>query len=360
MKAIGIALGEGRLVAALPGGRLLEAADIADLKVRTGLPRARLSVALLPPLVDVRRVSLPPLRDAERRRVLARDAARYFLGARGPQVIGTDGDLAAAAPAALVAELEAAVAAAGWSLGVVVPAHVAWVGAGTASNGWVIARLPDATELLRADRGRLVERRRLRPGDAVSQAVEVDPYPVAAAGAARARALELYSDDRHEARRRAAGRLARALAVGAAACLLLTAGLDYWGLGRELAAVRARRAAIAPQVAAAMRARDSLDAVAGVVETLGALESTSPRWSAFFADLADYLPRDAHLVALRTVGDSVAAVGIAREAAAVFEGLERMPHLTAVRSDGPIRQEVAPSGTVREHFGLSARWGATP
>ena len=367
MKTIGIALGPDRLVAVLPDGRHHETADVSDLgrailelKEQAGLAQARASVALLPPLVDVRRVSLPPrLRDAERRRVLARDAARYFLGARGPQVLATGGNLAAAAPAALVEALEAAVAAAGWTLGVVVPAHVAWA-AGTASDGWVIAPLPDATELLRGEGGRLVERRRLRSGDAVPEAAQVDPYPAAAAGVARARALQLCSDGRHEARRRATGRLARALVLGAAACLLLAAGLDYWGLGRELAAVRARRGALAPQVAAAMGVRDSLDAVAGVVETLGILESTSPRWSAFFTDLADYLPRDAHLVALRTVGDSVAAVGIAREAAAVFEGLERMPHLAAVRSDGPIRQEIAGSGTVREHFGLSARWVSTP
>jgi hypothetical protein len=95
-----------------------------------------------------------------------------------------------------------------------------------------------------------------------------------------------------------------------------------------------------------------------VVATLGALEATTLHWSTFLTDLADYLPRDAHIVALRAVGDSVAVVGIAREAAGVFEGLGRMPHLAAVRADGPIRQQVAPSGVVREHFGLSARWAS--
>ena len=363
MKAIGIALGADRLVAALPGGRRLETSEVGDLsralvdlKQTAHLARASVSVALLPPLVELRRVALPPLRANERRRVLARDVARYFIGVREPQVVGSEALLAAAAPARLIADVEAAVAAVGWTLAAIVPAHVAW--AASVRDGRVAAPLAHATEVLRVERGRIVERGRLRPGEVDPQAVAIDPYAVAAACAPRVHALELCSDERRKVRERRAGRIARSLAVGAAACLLLSVALDYWGLQRELAAVRARRAALAPEVAAAVRARDSISTVSGVVATLGSLEATSPRWSTFFTDLADYLPRDAHLVALRAVGDSVAAVGIAREAAAVFEGLARMPHVAGVRADGPIRQEVAASGVVREHFGLSARWAS--
>jgi hypothetical protein len=362
MKTIGIALGPDRLVALLPGGRRLETTEAADLaralaelKETTGLAQARVSVALLPPLVELRRVTLPPLRADERRRVLARDVARYFIGVREPQVVSSEAPLAAAAPARLIDDVEAAVAGVGWVLGGVVPAHVAW--AAKARDGRVAAPLPHATEVLRVEQGRVVERGRLRPGEADPNATEIDPYAVAAEYAPRVHALDLCSDERRKVRGRRAGRIARTLVTGAAACVLAAAGLDYWGLGRELATVRERRAALAPQVSAAMRTRDSLGTVAGVVATLGTLEATSPRWSTFLTDLADYLPRDAHLVAVRAVGDSVAAVGIAREAAGVFEGLARMPHLAGVRADGPIRQEVAPSGVVREHFGLSARWG---
>ena len=363
MKTIGIALGPDRLVALLPGGRRLETTEagdlaraLAELQQTTGLARARVSVALVPPLVELRRVTLPPLRADERRRVLARDVARYFIGVRDHQVVGSDGTFAAAAPARLIDAIEAAVAGVGWTLGAVVPAHAAW--AAQARDGRLAARLPHATEVVRVERGRIVERERRRPGETDPQAVEIDPYAVAAAHATAGHGLELCSEARHTARRRGTRRLATVLAVGTAGCLLIAVALDGWGLERELAVVRARRAAVASEVAAAMATRDSLDSVAGVVTTLRALDASIPRWSTFFTDLADYLPRDAHLVALRAVGDSVAAVGIAREAAGVFEGLARMPRLAGVRADGPIRQEVAPSGVVREHFGLSARWGS--
>jgi len=311
-------------------------------------------VALIPPLVDLRSVSLPPLREDERRRVLARDAARYFVGVRDPQVVGSHAPFAAAAPAPLVERIEAAVAAVGWTLAAVMPAQVAW--AASVRNGQLVAPLPQATELVRVERGRVVERRRLRAGESVPAATEIDPYVTAAEHAPRGHALDLCSDARRAARGRTARRLALSLSAAAVGCLLLAAGIDYWGLRRELAAVQARRATLAPDVARAMRARDSLGAITATVETLDALESATPRWSAFFADLADYLPRDAHVVAFRAVGDSVALVGIAREAAGVFQGLERMPRLGAVRADGMIRQDVGANGVVREHFGVSAQW----
>lgn len=361
MKAIGIALGPDRLVAVLPGGRRLETADLADLgqafadlRKTGGLTRARVSVALIPPLVDVRSVSLPPMREDERRRVLARDAARYFVGVRDPQVVGSQAPFAAAAPASLVERIEAAVAAVGWTLAAVMPAQVAW--AASVRDGQLVARLPHATELMRVDRGRVVERRRLRAGESVPAATEIDSYIAAAQHAPRCHALEVCSDARRTARGRSARRLALALSAAAVGCLLLAAGIDFWGLERELAAVQARRATLAPEVARAIRARDSVNALAATVTTLEALESATPRWSAFFADLADYLPRDAHVVAFRAMGDSVALVGIAREAAGVFQGLERMPRLAAVRADGTIRQDVGANGVVREHFGVSARW----
>jgi len=367
MKTIGIALGPDRMLALLPGGRRLETTEVGDfaralaeLKETALLAQARVYVALVPPLVELRRVALPPLRSDERRRVLTRDVARYFIGVRDPQVVGSDGTLAAAASARVIDAIEAAVAGVGWTLGAIVPAHTAWAWSSKVRDGRLAARLPHATEVVRVEGGRIVERERQRGGVTDPEAVDIDPYTAAAEHAAAGHALELCSDARHAARRRGTRRLATALAAAAAACLLIAVALDYWGLHRELAALRARRAAVASEVAAVMATRDSLDSVAGVVANLGVLDASTPRWSAFFTDLADYLPRDAHLVALRAVGDSVAAVGIAREAAGVFESLARMPHLAGVRADGPIRQEVAPTGVVREHFGLSARWGRAP
>src|SRR5262249_52954678 len=47
-----------------------------------------LGVTLLPPLVELVRVELPPLDDGATVQLLARNAGRYFVNARGTQTIG--------------------------------------------------------------------------------------------------------------------------------------------------------------------------------------------------------------------------------------------------------------------------------
>lgn len=131
-----------------------------------------LSIALLPPLAQVRPVALPPLPPAELRPLVARNAARYFLGARGAQVVGlapvprgahpappaapaaapnvspnaapnAASDVPADAPPNFVAAavdarrleaIEAAARRAGWRVRTVVPAEAAWGAAAVA--GW--------------------------------------------------------------------------------------------------------------------------------------------------------------------------------------------------------------------------------
>jgi len=357
---IGIALGPGRLVAALPRGRRLETTEVMDLsrafvelREATQLKRATVSIALVPPLVQVRHLSLPPLSPDERRRVIARDVGRYFVDVREPQVVGSDAFFAAAAPAALIDAIEAGVAAVGWTLASVVPAHAAWAALG---DGVSVVRLPDATEVLRIERGNVVERRRLPAGDPASADTVVDdPWTAAAEQVHRVSGPDLRSERGHALRRRRGRQVAAALAGLAVVGLILAAGIDYWSMGRELRAVRERRAAVAPQVAAAMRARDSLGVLTGRLTRLASLEATAPHWSAFLTDLADFLPREAHVVALRGRGDSVSVEGIAGRAGEVFQALQQMPHVAAVRAEAPIRQDVAPDGTVRELFALSVR-----
>jgi hypothetical protein len=363
MKQIGIALGADRLRAALPGGRSFETTDVADfaralidLKKDSNLAVAAVTVAVLPPLVEVRRIPLPTLRPDEHRRVIARDVARYFVGARDPQVIGSDPPFAAAISAHLITSIESAVKQVGWRLRAVVPAQVAW--AARARDGQIVARAHNFAELLELRGGKVVQRTRLRAGDTVTTATVIDPFVIAAEQAPllAENALQLLTDAHRAIRRQRARRLAGFLTAAAGLCLLISAALDWWGLSRELATLRERRVAIAGDVARAMQWRDSLARVEGVLASLRSLEEASPRWTLFFADLAAYLPREAHLVAFRTVGDSVAMVGVAPEAASVFQGLERMPRLSAVSADGAIRQVVTATGIVREHFGVSARW----
>jgi hypothetical protein len=360
--SIGIALGPDRLVAVLPRGRTLETTDVADLRQvfvdlqgRSGVIRATVDVALIPPLADVRLLTLPPLRDEDRRRVLERDARRYFVGLGEPVVVGSVAFghqvLAAAASAATVAEIESAVAAVGWSLGAVVPAHAAWVVG--EREGQVTVRLPHGTEVLRAAAGCIVERRRFRtrPGDAAGV---IDPLTLAARHASAVAGPELVSAERRAARSTKTRHVVRGLWAATAACVFLAAGLDYWGLARRLALVETRRTTLAPAVAHAMVARDSLGALADGLTTLQRLLVTSPHWSAFLADLADFLPRDAHLVELRAAGDSAVLEGVARQAAGVFGALQLMPRVAGVQAGAPIQRDVLSDGSVREHFAVNA------
>jgi len=353
-------------VAALPDGRRLEATEVADLRrafaelreaART--KRATVSVALVPPLVEVRHIALPPLREAERHRVLVRDASRYFVGLREPHVVASTPTpvLAAAAPTALIEEIESAVAAVGWLLAVIVPAQVAWAFAG---DGYLVARLAHTTEVLRIERRRLMERRRLRPADVLPaelpDSIEIeDPVWTAAVHAASAFEPDLCSETRQATRRRQVRRAGSLLASAALVCAIVAAAVDYWGLRRELAAIQERRAGLAPLVAAAMQRRDSLSLLTGNLTTLATLEGTAPRWSSLLVDLAEHLPRDAHVLALRGRGDSVLVEGVAGRAIGVFQNLQQIPHVTGVRAAAPIRQDVASNGTIREQFALSAR-----
>jgi hypothetical protein len=103
-----------------------------------------------------------------------------------------------------------------------------------------------------------------------------------------------------------------------------------------------------------MQTRDSLAAWAATWDA-GTLERTTVRWSSFLADLGDYLPRDAHVVALRGVRDSIVVEGVAGRAIGVFQALQYVPRVTGVRAETPIRQDIASDGTVREQFALSVR-----
>src|SRR6185437_2581944 len=108
-----------------------------------GVTTGRLEVALMPPLTEIRRLDLPPMGEGELRMLLSRNAARYFVGARAAQLIGTSmapqrsagpagGVMAAAAPQRLVLALHAAAREAGWTVDSVSPAEGAWSAAASA------------------------------------------------------------------------------------------------------------------------------------------------------------------------------------------------------------------------------------
>ena len=142
-----------------------------------------LNVALLPPLVEVAGLEMPPLDESELVQVLARNAGKYFVGARGSQTVGVlrdggrrgqpAGVLAAAAGTRLIAVIDAAAAESGWSVGLVTPAESAWVAGAVAiwpafarRSAHVLVHEVDRTVLLELHHGRLSGVRRFRAGAA--------------------------------------------------------------------------------------------------------------------------------------------------------------------------------------------------
>jgi Tfp pilus assembly protein PilN len=142
----------------------------------------RLSISLISPLAEIRVVELPPIRDDEAERVLARGAARYFVTARQPHLVGivrrgrmTRGAprrvVAAAAPTRLIALIHAAARNAGFAVDGIGPAEAAWCAAATSfwpaferGTAFVAVAHAERTELLQLERGRLAAVRRFRAG----------------------------------------------------------------------------------------------------------------------------------------------------------------------------------------------------
>ena len=396
---------------------------LRELAAARGAAGGELSVALLAPLAQLRRVELPPLRADEARRLLARNAARWFLGAREPQVTaveptrtrgGAPGPVvAAAASARLVEAVHQAAAEAGFAVRTIVPAEAAWRAAAIAlwpslarGDGEVLVHQASRTTLLRLAAGRLVGLRQLRAGAAdagevlaalaeraadgpagpsvslgafglpaarhalgealagrgVSPALPAtswreladSPARVAAAFAARGAGLELVPESLRVARRGRATRAAALLAGVALLLLVLAAGLELWGVRGELAAVRGRRAELRPRVAAAMASQTGVEERLGQATALAEAERGATRWTALLATLAEHLPEDAYVVALRGRADSVVVEGLATSAADALAAIERAPGIAGVRTAAPVRTDLE-TDEGGERFTFAAR-----
>jgi Tfp pilus assembly protein PilN len=385
-----------RAIAALPEKEarwpaLAEALRELRKAVRTN--GAELSVALLPPLAEVRLVTLPPLAADEARRAITRNAARYFLTAREPQVIGLvpaprraepkSRTVAAAAAAARVIEaVHTAAQEAGWELGTIVPAEAAWHAAALAiwpplrrgTHEVAIVR-HDRAEVLQLEDGVLTGLRRVpgsgqaaglsaRHDDGSSLAVPAkrtalaqSPELAAAAFASRGTVLELVSESAWQRRRAGQAKLAMAVAIAAVVLLAVAAGLELWGVRRELEHLQRERAALRPKVAALVATRDLAAATGQRLNELAQANRAAVPWSDFFVTLTKVLPRDAYLTAVRAAGDSVVLEGLAGGAAGVFSAIEAAQGLSGVHSAAPVRRDLRnPAGAnALERFSLAVR-----
>ncbi|HEY4137058.1 MAG TPA: hypothetical protein VGN65_01285, partial [Casimicrobiaceae bacterium] len=286
---------------------------LSDLARAIGVSEGTLAVSLMPPLTEVRQLELPPLAETDLQRVLARDAGRYFVNGRAPQIIGASipakrsrrgpiAVVAAAASARLVASIRAAAASAGWTIAEIGPAESAWTGAALTmwpafakQNAYALITHDDRTDLLQIESGRLAGVRRFRAGaaDAPMIADVVGPSArVGIAGSSSSRkeltsslaALRVTAatptNDRSNASDSAdalaaqfagsdagpllrtedavAGQAANARRTmwtifgAAAALLIIAAGVELVGVHHQLDLVRADRAALKPQLSATL------------------------------------------------------------------------------------------------------------
>ena len=406
-----------------PFAEVGEALTNALWKTRTalGAARASVAVAVLPPLALCRVTDMRGLSDDEIHSVLRRDVASYFPVGATSHVVGasrmrhtasrTSAVFAAAAPAALVDTIHEAATAAGCSVTVIVPAAAAWAAA--AEHVWatrptaastLVGVLDKQVDLLRVEGGQLTALRRLRNAgsdqrlliDALGGSAEImllgdprsadalfrllrasgvrltvpvrdadlanDPVALAATFAPDARAAPFLVPEqlRTERRRRENRRAARML-IASIALLIAAAGMELWGLRRELAVVTAERLELRGLLSAVVATRDTVTTLAEELSALRTAERGAPRWSDAVALVAEYLPRDAYLLSLRADGDSLLLEGVAHRAAPVFEAMGRAPAVMAVRAQGSIRQEVREDVGQVERFTLSVRLtGGTP
>ncbi|HEX6616911.1 MAG TPA: hypothetical protein VF046_11460 [Gemmatimonadales bacterium] len=428
MGTIGLAIGPSHVVAMIPAGsrqgqgsvwiRELSkaygedgfgrelAAALKELRERLGSTSGRLVISMLPPLVRLRRLELPRARPDDIRRAVTGLAGRYFLDVPGPQAVALAAAqgprrspvvyLAAAAEEALIDEVFAAAAAAGWRLDSVTPAHFAWRKA--VCERWPPLRKGRAAllvpqeawiEALVLEDGLLQAPRRFRRGsdpawvleelgttrialvefddrgtelartltEAGAEALGLSSAAAAAEYAAGCGGPALLPERVRRLRDLRAARLARRLYLAAAALLVLAAGLELWGARRELDAVEARRTAHRAQVLKAMELREGIEQVEARVASLARAEAEVSRWSPALADVAQRLPRDAYLLSLSGTADTLRLEGLAGRAAGVFDAVRRVPGIKGVRADAPIRQEARDSATPVEHFLLAARLG---
>jgi Tfp pilus assembly protein PilN len=277
-----------------------------------------LHVALASPWTSPREVALPPMREAEARRVLARDAARYFPVRRAEPAVAVralrrGAWLAADADDVVLDAIARAAHAAGFSALRIVPAVAAWAHAvGDAQGGTVV--LDGEAAVLGVRHGRLDSLRRCRAADLpAGAAASGDALALAARHAPQCDEREFLSTAQRAVRDASVTRMARQLMAIGVAAIIVIGVLQAWGGAYQVARLQRQRAVLQPTVAPLVALRDSLLAV-HEARTALVLGRAQARWSERLSALAETLPDGAYFTAFRGAGDSVVVEGTASDA----------------------------------------------
>jgi hypothetical protein len=337
--------------------------------LKEGLPAkgVEVTLVLLPPVVQMRRVNLPRMQDDELSRVLARDVDRFMVSA-GDSVIGyrrigkgtraRDPVLLASASRAVVEVVSLALEAIGCTIAAVVPAHPAWIASErTGKTARVVVTHDRFVEILESEGKRLTDVRRT-PRTTEPATISGDDRFAAALLPAAGIELELVPNPVHQSRRLWSRRTQARLYAASIIVLLLSAGLWKLDLGREIRSVQRARAGRRELVQQAIAIREEYQLGLKRLALIRDASQSQWEWTAVLANVTSRLPEEAYLTSFRARGDSLVLEGVAEQAATVFEALSHSPGVRSVRANSPIRQTLAGGIAGDERFSLTAVLGA--
>jgi Tfp pilus assembly protein PilN len=355
------------------------ATALAELRTATAGRESRLAIALLPPLVQLRRIELPTMRPPERRRALSRQTAKYLPGVREPQFAMAEPlartmpapHLMVAAPARVIDAIVRAAEQGGWEVATIISAHTAWTAAAYEARpglrtrtGHVVVPVNAHTEILEVQDGHLTGVRRVFSGaqdtqhDGVlhGETYTIDEPDVTAARFAPGVAGPELLPERVYALRAAAQRQSYTRAAISVAVLIVLAAVGVLAHARyTLRQIQKERASLGPNAQQAAAAQEKLTAVSTPLTALGRLETRTVLWSQVLADLSDVLPGSASISSLRGTGDSMIVSGTAARGAEVFERADGAKLISKIQSSAPIRREVPAEGSPVDRFEFTAR-----
>jgi hypothetical protein len=353
-----------------------------DLRMAVASRTNRLTIALLPSLVQLRRIELPSMRPLERRRVVSRQAARYLPGVREPQTANAEPlarttpapHLMAAAPTRLIEAVVRAAEQSGWQIATIVPAYAAWaVAAGKMrphareETGLVAVPVNGHVELLDLQDGQLTGVRRVFAASPDARydrasAYEIDdPEMTAARYAPEATGPELLPERVYALRAADRRKSYTRGAIGIAALIVFAAVGVLAHARYTLGKIQQERASLGTNAQRAAAAEGKLASVSTPLTALSRLETRTVLWSQVLADLSDVLPASASITSLRGTGDSMIVSGTAARGAEVFERADGAKLIGNVQSSAPIRREVPQQGSPVDRFEFTARVpGAVP
>ncbi len=377
----------------------------------SGIQNGALAIALMPSLAEVRSVQVPPIGDEALQQLLARNAGKYFVTARGAQIVGTvprgsdaTSRVVVAASSRLLNVVHKSAEAAGWSVHAIHPAEAAWGAAivewakGSENAAQLLVARAEHVELLQLERGQLTIVRRFRSGtidiERIAEACSTqggalmlagspgprselssalasrgvaartpagtsadlvdDADALAAAYADTALAPTLVTDTVRAARARRARTFTTRVAVAAGMLLLIAGALQLWDVRRELAVVRAERDMLRPQLSTTLVGRTTVETAFRQLAVLAEAGRDAPQWSVVIGGISAELPFESYLTGFRGRADTVGIDGLSLYAARVFDAVEAVPQLHSVRASAPVRRETSADGEALERFQLTA------